>query len=47
MNILEVYIKDIYVWMANTTQYGRRLVPQKTTQYGRGYSAIKHLTFKF
>lgn len=28
MNILEVYIKNIYVWMANTTQYGRGLVPQ-------------------
>lgn len=28
MNILEVYIKNIYVWMANTIQYGRELAPQ-------------------
>lgn len=28
MNILEVYIKNIYVWTINTTQYRRELVPQ-------------------
>lgn len=47
MNILEVYIKNIYVWTANTTQYGRGLVPQKDNSIWKRINATKHSIFDF